>query len=410
MARGKGGKSVTKTLKDRNISDMFNQMIGAGGVNMNVVYPKYVEMCKITSQLVKLLKAFNDGVLMKKSEETQKAREEIATFITLCEGEQKEIFGFDDLGRYQGMFDMVADETRDRFNATYDKVKDSKMVKTFIMVCDKLVEYKRHIEDPKKLSYKFINTMAGVEFCPLPFTSLNFKYLFSLDSIDTRGKDYLLLILNKLYLYTYQLYHVYSKPDIDVNEFVEVILSNMSEVQKRIPRCGKAFRKIKESVELLKGNFSGYYRDFVQTKNSSIIMEHFVLDVSKQTDADPETTQQFRKIINYYRKMTQGKIKDERVNYLFKKVDQSFRDMENYSNIQKDKKGDDGDDGDDGGDDGGDDCDESNSGSEGENNGGDGGGDGESGGDDNGSDSDNPPAVPINSPTSDAPTTPNDSN
>lgn len=353
MPRGKGGKVVTKTLKDSNISDMFNQMIGAGNVNMNVVYPKYVEISKTTASLIKLLTVFNDGVFMKTFEETRVAREEIAEFITLCNTEHTEMFEFEDISRYQGIFDMVDESTRERFNDIYEKSKSSKMVKTFIMVCDKLVEYKRHIEDPKNLSGKFINTMPGVEYCPLPFTSLNFKYLFSLDRVDNKGREYLLLILNKLYMYTYQLYHAYSRPDIDVNEFVEVILSNMGEVQKRIPRCGKAFRKIKESVELLKHNFNGYYRDFVQTKNSSIIMEHFVLDVSRETEADPETTQQFRRIINYYRKMTQGKIKDERVNLLFKQVDKSFSEMEKYSNIQKDKGGefDDSDDNNSGGDD-----------------------------------------------------------
>jgi hypothetical protein len=276
---------------------------------------------------------------MKSIPDLANARQEITDFIDTCEKEHKELFQFQDLSRYQGMFDMVSDEVKEEFGELYERSKESNMVRTFILVCDRLVEYKRHIEDVNNLSYKFINTMSGVDFAPLPFTSLNFKYLFSLDVIDSRGRDYLMLILNKIYTYSYDLYKEFSKPDINVDEFVKVILANMDEVKKRVPRCGKAFNKIAESVELLKSNFNGYYHDFVQTKNSSIIMEHFVLDVSRTTDADPETTRQFRKIINYYRKMTAGKIKDERVNYLFQKVDASFNEMDKFSNMKRDQQG-----------------------------------------------------------------------
>ena len=338
MPRGKG-KVVQKTIKDRNISDMFNQMIGAGNVDMNIVYPKYFNISTITTRLIKLFKVFNDGIVMKSIPDLANARQEITDFIDTCEKEHKELFQFQDLSRYQGMFDMVSDEVKEEFGELYERSKESNMVRTFILVCDRLVEYKRHIEDVNNLSYKFINTMSGVDFAPLPFTSLNFKYLFSLDVIDSRGRYYLMLILNKIYTYSYDLYKEFSKPDINVDEFVKVILANMDEVKKRVPRCGKAFNKIAESVELLKSNFNGYYHDFVQTKNSSIIMEHFVLDVSRTTDADPETTRQFRKIINYYRKMTAGKIKDERVNYLFQKVDASFNEMDKFSNMKRDQQG-----------------------------------------------------------------------
>ena len=58
MPRGKG-KVVQKTIKDRNISDMFNQMIGTGNVDMNIVYPKYFNISTITTRLIKLFKVFD---------------------------------------------------------------------------------------------------------------------------------------------------------------------------------------------------------------------------------------------------------------------------------------------------------------------------------------------------------------
>ena len=97
-------------------------------------------------------------------------------------------------------------------------------------------------------------------------------------------------------------------------------MNNIGEVKKRIPRCEKAFKKIEESVDLLKENFNGYYKDYVQTQNQMIIMESFVTDVAKNTKADPETTREFRQIISYYRKMAGQQIKNPPMKQLFDKI------------------------------------------------------------------------------------------
>ena len=66
-------------------------------------------------------------------------------------------------------------------------------------------------------------------------------------------------------------------------------MRNIDEIQKQpeLHRCKDAFKKIKESVMMLKTNFNEYYRDFVDTSDNTIIMQHFIVDVSKSTEASP---------------------------------------------------------------------------------------------------------------------------
>jgi hypothetical protein len=93
-----------------------------------------------------------------------------------------------------------------------------------------------------------------------------------------------------------------------------------------IPRAGKAFKKIEESVELLQNNFGGYYKDFISTKNPSIIIENFILDCSKEQNEnmDLDLARQFKKIAMFYKKKSAGKIKDPRINQIFEMLDKNF--------------------------------------------------------------------------------------
>jgi hypothetical protein len=95
---------------------------------------------------------------------------------------------------------------------------------------------------------------------------------------------------------------------------------------------------------LLKENFGDYYRDFISTKDSTIMMQNFIIDVSKKTDSDPQVTRQFRQIISYYRELAQQQIQNPKVKMLFDKVNESFQQLErgatNLVNIKKDASGD----------------------------------------------------------------------
>ena len=223
----------------------------------------------------------------------------------LCVGSNSS-FGFD-YTKVNFNLNLLDVEEKKKFSEHYDTFKNSYLVKDCLSMCNNLIPYKTFIGNQDQLNHRFILKLPGIEFCPFPkhMTTLNIKHLFVLiDTYQTKhvsAKEqtikYIMLVLNKLYVNSHKLYEIISSPDIDVNEFVDVIMSNLGEVKKHIPRCNEAFKKIEDSVFLLKDNFSDYYKDFMSTGNQMIIMENFVLDVSKSTKADAKTTRQFREII-----------------------------------------------------------------------------------------------------------------
>lgn len=338
-------------LKDEGLAEVFNSMLGAGSVNMTIAYPRYVRMKSLCEQLVKLFKILAASPFMRAHSEFAVQKQQIEDFCRNAETQIAESFKMD-LSDYEWNLTTVEDELKKKFAEVYEAMKQSNLVNTFIIMCDRLVKHKKNFTDMEKLNHKFINSMPGAEWCPFPFTSLNLKYVFSLGDVRENTITFFMTVLAKAYELSRNLYDETQTPDIDVDQFVEIIANNIDEIQKRpeLSRCQKAFKKIKESVVLLKNRFNGYYRDFIATKDSTIIMQHFVLDVSKETSADPEVTRQFKTIIGYYRKIAQSQITNPKVKVLFDKVNQTFeqleRGTENLVNIRDDK-----DDGGDGGDD-----------------------------------------------------------
>lgn len=389
------GKTKVKVVKtnvtgggdDKDIAEMFNQMIGAGGsINMNICYPKYCEIKLLLTKLVDVLALLKDspplkgvikidpslavdvqriGEYVKRgrdsmpgvfSEEYENLPEKISKLQELEKKNNPEsadpsqenvknvIFGNSAIN-----LNLIPEEQRKAFSEIYESLKKHFLVGDFLAMCNNLIVYRTFIENVDSLDYKFILKLGGVEFCPIPasITALNFKRIFTLitteESMSAQTKQevckFLMLVLNKLYTISHKLYKTITSPDIDVDEFVDVIVQNIAEVKKHIPRCDKAFKKIEESVHLLRDNFSTYYKDFMTTQNQMTIMEDFVLDVAKTTKADPQTTQQFRQIINFYRKQAATKVKDPRLKMLFEKVDSNFRKLDEHQNLKRASRG-----------------------------------------------------------------------
>lgn len=352
---------VIKT-ENKDVSELFSQMLGAGGsVNVNICYPKYTNMKLCVGRLIKVFELLRDSPMFKRWTGFESSIAEISTFIEQSKAQSDKLFLID-FGSVDHNLNLLDDEQKKNFGIAYEEVKKDPLVATFVTICDNLIIYRKYIQDVEKLDFHFISTMPGVEFTPFPFTHLNLKELINdilTDTNDSASRQVpvtsksnsmlymLLLLLNKIYTLSYNLYKTYSSPDIDVDEFVNVVMENLTQVRKHIPRCDKAFNKIAESVKLLKSNFGTYYKDFVQTKNQTIIMENFVLDVAKNTHADADTTRQFREIIKYYRKIAASQIKNPQLKMLFDKVNENFRELEKHQNISKmEKEGSDDDDND----------------------------------------------------------------
>lgn len=330
-----------KAVKDKELGDMFNQMLGAGNVNVQVCYPRYLQMKGYVEKVLQVLDLFNNQCKFYESfPELLPCRVEINQYIERTKGLMAKDY-FIDLSAYEWNLNNVDEELVKKFGQLYEDFKKSEVMNVLISVCDNLIAYKKYLGESAKLSHKFILSLPGVEFCPLPFTKLNIKYVVSSAvSGETSNNstnpmvDLVLTVLNKLLNLTHNLYKLISTPDIDIDEFVRVVMNNVDEARKRIPRCNKAFDKLIKSVEMLKDNFSTYYRDFVQSSNSTIIIENFVLDVAKNTKADAELMRQFRTIISYYKKVAASQVKNPQVQGLLDKINEQFSKFDKFSNIR----------------------------------------------------------------------------
>lgn len=313
MGRGNNRiKVVKQNIDQQGMSDMFNQLLGdEKSLDINIIRDKYMKLKTNIERIYRLLESFHNTIYVKVINtifETALYKKNIKGFIEDCET----------------LFD--AEISDDKLIHHYKVVKDHKVVKDCIHICKNLIRYKKYIEDIDNLSDSFIKSSKTREFIVFPFCNFDIKMIYTHVKIDESISKYLLIFLNMLYKTSYEIYEIITSPDIDISKFSDIIIQSIQQAKKMIPRANRAFRKIEESVALLKNNFQNYYKDFVSTKNPTIILENFILDCSKENgdDVDLELARQFKRIVMFYQKKSQGKIKDPRINQLFEMLNKNF--------------------------------------------------------------------------------------
>lgn len=309
------------------LTEMFNQMIGAGSLDLGIVYPKYARLRNLSSKIITLCKMLADAKFLQ-TDEFRPHVHEITRFCAQAAAQTTELFSVD-LSKYEWCLSNVPAPLKEQFERAYADMKKSDLINMYIQICDRLILYKKHYSATEPAT-RFINAIP-VEWKPFPFTTLDLKYVcdFYADAGDVQSariREFIVLITSKAYELTRAVYDEIQAPDIDIDQFVEVIMANIDELQKQpaLSRCGGAFKKIKESVQLLKSRIGSYYRDFLTTTDSSIMLQHFIIDVSQSTTADARVTLQFKKIIEYYRKRAAEQITDPRVKEMMEKMRGAF--------------------------------------------------------------------------------------
>jgi hypothetical protein len=228
----------------------------------------------------------------------------------------------------EAQYDRVPAKTATRFNEVYTATKSCNVVNVIVATCSTLVKYKRFLRDPADLKDKFLVQYAGLSFSPFQgLPQFNFKHLY-VSLAAAEDKRFVMTVMHKMFAISHDVYEAASAPDVNLDELKSVVLGSIGDVKKMIPRCDEAFTKIADSVDLLKSNFGGYYKDYMASNNPTIIMENFVLDVSKKTDSSPRVTAQFRKIIAHYRKLSSQQASHPKLQALFHQVDKNFQELE----------------------------------------------------------------------------------
>jgi len=343
-SRGKiKSKTVRATLANQDVLDMFQGIMGKSEspTALHILYPKYVRMRTHAERFVRLLTVLGDSDLMVGV--FPELNGHLLAYVDTLGTQLAESFSAPDFGPYLpggGAAPLVVDfavaatysgippEVSARFLVVFMKAKYCGLVNTAVVACNNLTTYKCSLADRDHLSDRFLRG-AGMTMAPLPgLPQLNFKHLYIDDRLSAEDREFVLLVLHKLYVVGHDVYEAVSAPDVDVNEFIDIIMSSLKDVKKQIPRCNQAFTKIYESVDLLRNNFGNYYKDYVASSNTSIIMENFVLDVARSTDSSPTVTAQFRRIITHYRKIAGSQAANPKMRSLFQHIDSNFTELE----------------------------------------------------------------------------------
>jgi len=294
-----------------DVSSMFNSMLGEGRLDIGVAYPKYQALKEYLTNIHTIFTELVGSPFFVTYTNFAAEKKEIETFLVNLKFDISQAFEFN-FDKEIFALDKLPEETRDAFTENYRTLKTSPLIQEMIRMGDNLADYRDRIDIG---DINFVDNIPGVEWCPFVFTSLNLKNVFAaICSSNSRTSiaGMFLAIMKSTFENCYKIYRNVSQPDIDIDKFIEILMTAVTKL-KRIPklsRCGRAFDKIAESVDIFRNKFGGYYRDFIQTKSSTTILENFVLDVARKSDADIETMRQFKLIISHYKEQAtaQGKI------------------------------------------------------------------------------------------------------
>lgn len=315
-------KIVQKSVKDPDIINMFNSMLGDGNVNFDIAYPKYEELQESMNKFINLFDFFISGVAVDMIPEIKNHCKVVKSWKDKMLAEYKLLFTFPKIN-YETV--KLTEKQSEEFTEIYNKIKKSTITYECIKTSSKLIDYKKTLE--KKDPSEIIKLPSFIPFVFFP--KLDFQSVLVEIGDNKRLCNFVMSVLEKIFTFSHKVYVITSSPDFDISEFSEIILNNINNIEKHIPRCGTAFKKIASSLDLLKDNFNGYYKDFIQSRDPSIIMQNFVIDVAKDIKANPELTRQFRTIVAYYQKMSNNNnLNDPKLKQIFNKLNEHFEQIE----------------------------------------------------------------------------------
>lgn len=323
-------KQIQKTDIDLSeLNKMYNQMIGLETGNPVVMCKHYNMIYKSLISYITILNKFSDEtcLLLKTFPEFKTAMGEIQEHCrvinTILEENKKS-----DEEEKDDMNLVATPSIQLSISNKYKNIKEAEEIQKIVVLCGNLTKYKQYIEDKKNLSDIFIKKCVGIELFLFPFSSFNFKILSTLIEElpdKTTITQYYLTVLNIIFKLSNEIYNIIIKPDIDPKEFATILIQGIKEIKKKIPRCAEAFATIEKSVDLFEQNFGEYHKDFVMSKNPTIIIESFISDVAGANKADPKLTRQFQEIIKFFQKaISSSEHKDPQVDKLFSSLQSKF--------------------------------------------------------------------------------------
>lgn len=326
MARRVKIKKVKSKLpKGEDINSMFEEMMGTKDADPTIIIPKYISIKDDIRKIYKILNQFsNFKPLQNDFPFMETPMKEIKEF---CDGLEKDIFTHTGVNDNETE-DLYSKISKKEINVMYNKLRDSDYVKQLTILCSTLNRHRKDL-DLENLSDNFILIEPGTSFKVFKFSSFDLKSLWYDKHFTPLVNKYVLTILSKILTITHRIYESITSPNIDIEKFTVLIINSLKDLKKRpeLSRCKNAFKKIEDAVDLLSNNFDKYYRQSMESGNSTIILENFILDVSKtESESDASLTREFRVIVQYLHKMSKksGKSSDPNIQKLFGMMNNNF--------------------------------------------------------------------------------------
>jgi hypothetical protein len=299
MNRAKVKKLKSAGFDMTELNDMFNQMLGTSNINLEFAWPRFQRIRQHILDIVKILHGVANAKVVKAY--FASAGNDLQTF---CEAV---------IANIQDILSVTLDPAKitpsehEAFSKMYYNMQRSKLIEYLVDTCKQLHQYEKHIF---ARDCAFIQKIPGLEWYPFPFSQINFKAIHGAPGVGEVTTAWMATVLYDTYYVVKQLCVELRTPNVDIDKFSEIIVSSLERIQKEpeLSRCSTAFKKIRESVDLLKNNFGQYYSDFMNTTadgsagNGFIIMEHFIVDVSKSTSSNVKLKREFAVIMKYFYK------------------------------------------------------------------------------------------------------------
>lgn len=325
-------KAIKKMISSKGLSEMFTQM--TGNADKSIIVPKIVQVRHHARHIYTILRKFAcNGSMMRK----------IANNHHLIE-----IMNYTDKLKESIIFSKEIKESEEAYksydtkvtNAIYSSLKKNTAIRGLVVLCGKLITHKKHLEEKNNLSDKFILNAPSGPLMLFGFSSLDFAGFWRKKKCTALVKKFTLICLHYIYVSSYKIYDLINSPDVDIDQFSCHILDALGQVKKQIPRCEIAFKRIEDSVATLKKNFNSYYKTSIEAHNTSLIIESFVLDVSKEGKSSTALKYQFQTIVKHLRKMSSQKSsKDPAIKKLFDTLNNNFTSLDyNESELSEESK------------------------------------------------------------------------
>lgn len=319
-------KKLTSTNK-ADFGDLQNVLQGLSGnekyVNKFVVLDKHNELIEKVESICKLITNFNKNIIQPNIESNAFYRVYDKKISEYCED----------------CTILIRDyKTVDLENVfkKYSIVKEHPTIIESLNMLKVLNKYKSYINDSKNLSLRFVyDTPSSTSINIFTFCDLDLKIMLESDlkrdDLD-KLKKYIAYFLHLLYKHTKSIYDTILKPDIDTEEIASVFMKVIQNAKTQIPRCDKAFNLIEKSFNKFSGNMDRYYKDMVISKDSTTLINSFLLDITESGDDDSvdlEVVLQIKKIIEHFKKVSsQRKVQNTQLTDLFSKADELINILE----------------------------------------------------------------------------------